>query len=82
MCWVFEFVGIAISYLTPLLLALGAFNIYFIDAILMFVMLPALYLINDEDTKTIITQQGWIQGLMITFGKSNNPRAQALNVVP
>ena len=41
-------------------------------------MLPAMYLINDEDIKTVITEQGWIQGIMNTFVRSNPIQRQAL----
>ena len=40
-------------------------------------MLPAMYLINDEDIKTVITEQGWIQGIMNTFVRSNQIQHQA-----
>ena len=69
-----------VSVLTPILLAHGAFNIYFIDAILMFVMLPAMHLINDEDIKTLILEQGWIRGIMNTFGQRNQIQPQELVV--
>ena len=40
-------------------------------------MLPAMYLINDEDIKTVITEQGWIQGIMNTFVRRNQIQPQA-----
>ena len=75
--WLYEFLGVAFTYLTPVLLAFGAFNIYFIDAILMFVVLPAMYLINDEGTKTVITQHGWIQGVRQMLGMRTQILPQA-----
>ena len=75
--WLFEFIGMVVTILSPTLVAHGASNIYFIDAILMFVMLPAMYLINDEDIKTVITEQGWIQGIMNTFVRRNQIQPQA-----
>ena len=66
-----------VTVLSPTLVALGASNIYFIDAILMFVMLPAMYLINDEEIKTLITEHGYIRGIMNMFVKSNRIQPQA-----
>ena len=43
-------------------------NIHFPDAILMFVVIPFIHLLNDEDTKTIIFEQGWIQGIKYVLG--------------
>ena len=77
-CWLFEFIGILVTVLIPTLLALGAFNVYFIDAILMFVILPSMYLINDEGIKTLITEHGYIRGIINTFVRSNIIQPQEL----
>ena len=86
MSWLYEFVGVVFTILTPLIQEYGGFNVYFVDAILMFVVLPAQYLMNDEDIKTVITQDGWIQGLkkMLGWHKKVSPQgpivaAQARN---
>ena len=77
MSWLFEFIGIIVTVLSPTLVEHGAHNIYFIDAILMFVMLPAMYLINDEEIKTLITEQGYIRGIMSMLVKGNQIQPQA-----
>ena len=41
----------------------GFSNTYLCDVVLMFVMTPFLLFLNDDDTKEIIDQEGWIQGL-------------------
>ena len=41
----------------------GFSNTYLCDVVLMFVMNPFLLFLNDDDTKEIIGQEGWIQGL-------------------
>ena len=76
LCWLFEFIGIIVTVLTPTLLALGAFNVYFIDAILMFIVLPSMYLINDEEVKTLITEHGSIRGIIFTFARSRRIQPQ------
>ena len=43
-------------------------NIHFPDAILVFVLIPFIHLLNDEDTKGIIFDEGWIQGIKFVLG--------------
>ena len=47
-------------------------NIHFPDVILMFVVIPFIHLLNDEDTKGIIFDQGWIQGIKYVLGISKD----------
>ena len=47
-------------------------NIHFPDVILMFVVIPFIHLLNDEDTKGIIFYQGWIQGIKYVLGISKD----------
>ena len=71
MGWVYETLGIISTVLTPTLRNLGFHNLHFPDVILMFVVIPFLHLMNDEDTKTIITEQNWYQGLRHMLGIYN-----------
>ena len=50
---------------------------YFIDAILMFIVLPLMYLINDEEVKTLITEHGSIREIILTFARSRRIQPQA-----
>ena len=43
-------------------------NIHFPDVILMFVVIPFIHLLNDEDTKHIIFSHGQIQGIKYVLG--------------
>ena len=43
-------------------------NVYFTDAILKFVVIPFLYLLNDEKTKEIIYEENWYQGIRFVVG--------------
>ena len=43
-------------------------NIHFPDVILVFVVIPFVHLLNGEDTKSIIFEQGWIQGIKCVLG--------------
>ena len=69
MGWLYEIVGVVLTLLTPLIQELVSFNVSYVDAVLMFVILPATFFINDEDTKTVITDEGWIEGAKYMLGK-------------
>ena len=71
MAWVYETLGMVSAILTPTLHNLGFHNLHFPDVILMFVVIPFVHLMNDEDTKTIITEQNWYQGLRHMLGIYN-----------
>ena len=47
-------------------------NIHFPDVILMFVVIPFIHLLNDEDTKHIIFAHGWIQGIKYVLAMSKD----------
>ena len=49
-------------------------NIHFPDVILMFVVIPFIHLLNDEDTKHIIFAHGWIQGIKYVLGINKDPQ--------
>ena len=64
----FELVGALFTFLAPLLNMLEIGNAHFPDSIMMFVVIPVVYLLNDEDTKTIIAQEGWYDGIRHMMG--------------
>ena len=47
----------------------GLDSIHYIDCIIMTVMIPMAYLMNDEETKGIIVEENWYQGLRYMLGK-------------
>ena len=75
MSWRYELIGVIFTILTPILRELGFRKAYYFDAILMFVVIPFLHLMNDEDTKTIVTEENWIRGLrhMLTMRNQVSP---------
>ena len=46
----------------------GFTNTYFCDVVMMFVVIPFLQILNDDDTKDIIYQESWLHGLKFMFG--------------
>jgi len=71
MSWMYEIIGVIFTILSPLLLEFGFTKVYYPDAILMFVIIPFLHLMNDEDTKTIVMEENWIHGVIHMLGKRN-----------
>ena len=68
MAWMYELLATLSAGLSPYLHKLGVPNLYYPDAIIMFVVIPFVYLMNDEDTKTIILEKNWYQGLRNVLG--------------
>ena len=68
MGYLYELISIGSAVMTPYLHKLGIHNIHFIDAIVMFLVIPFLHLMNDEDTKTIICEENWYQGIRYMLG--------------
>ena len=71
MGWLLEFVGAVMTLLTPFLRSRGFHNLYYPDAIVIFLLIPFLHVMNEEKIKEIVLSQGWIQGLRSILGKEN-----------
>ena len=57
--WAYELMATFSAVLTPVLKNFGVPNMHLPDAIAMSVVIPFVHLMNDEDTKTIILNEGW-----------------------
>ena len=68
MGWLYELAGGLFTLLSPNLKRLGLSNVYYPDAILMFIVIPFTHLMNDEETKAIIHDESWYQGVRQTLG--------------
>ena len=68
MGWLYELLSIGSILITPFLHTHGIPNLHFIDAIIMFLVIPFLHLMNDEDTKGIIFEENWYQGIRHMLG--------------
>ena len=76
MAWLFELIAIASAFVTMPLHKLGIFNLYYIDVIVHFVAIPVVHLTNDEDTKIIIIEENWYQGLRHMLGVYTVPASR------
>ena len=68
MRWLYEILASLFAGLSTLLHEFGVPNVYFPDAILMFVVIPFVNLMNDEDIKGIISEESWYQGIRYMLG--------------
>ena len=46
----------------------GVAGIHYIEAMTMFIVIPFVHLMNDEDTKGVIADEGWYAGLKYMLG--------------
>ena len=70
MGWAIELIGALVVVITPMLYDLGFLNVYYINVILLFLLIPFLHLMNNEDTKGIISEFSWYQGMRHLMGCS------------
>ena len=70
MGWLHELLDfIFIAIIGPILKYKYSFtNTYFCDVVMMFVVIPFLQILNDDDTKEIIYQESWLHGIKFMFG--------------
>ena len=66
--WSIEFVGTALAAAYPLIHSMGLNSTHYIDCIIMNIIIPFVYLMNDEETKGIIAEENWYQGLRHMLG--------------
>ena len=68
MSWLYEFLAVLSALLTPLLHEYGIPNLHMIDAIIMSIIIPFSHIMNDEDTKQVIFEENWYQGIRYLLG--------------
>ena len=67
--WLIEIFGTLCHVMFILLIShIGIAGIHYIEAITMFIVIPFVHLMNDEDTKGIIADEGWYAGLKFMLG--------------
>ena len=69
MGWLHELLDNIFIAITPILkYKYGFTNTYFCDVVMMFLVIPFLQILNDDDTKEIIYQESWLHGIKFMFG--------------
>ena len=66
--WSYELLATLSAGLTPTLQKLGVPNMHLPDVIAMFVVIPFVHLMNDENTKTVVLEEGWYQAVRHMLG--------------
>ena len=64
----FELLAVVSSLSISMLIHLGLRYTYYPDAVVMFVIVPTVHILNDEDTKYVIYRKGWYQGIRHMLG--------------
>ena len=69
MSWLYEVLSTIFVLILPYLKQKHEIhNTYLTYPVIMFVVIPCLHLLNDEDTKAIIFQEGWFGGVKLMLG--------------
>ena len=63
-----EDLGSVFVVLFTILHSLGLHNLHYPDCIIMNLIIPFVYLMNDEETKGIIAEENWYQGIKHMLG--------------
>ena len=70
--WLVEILGTLCHVLFLWLNNMGLAGMHYVEAVIMFIIIPLVFLMNDDDTKGVIIDEGWIQGLKYLAGLRNN----------
>ena len=68
--WLLEYIAIASTAIAILLslFDISIPNIHFLDAVITSIVIPFIHILNDEITKGIILEHGWIKGISYVLG--------------
>ena len=82
MSWIYELIGTGFTALVFTFRSLGFYHLWlFPDAIVIFVIIPFIHIMNDEDTKAIIAEEGWVQGIRYMLNIRNQVEPVAVVLV-
>ena len=67
--WMFETLHIVFAIMAPQLYELGMPGTQYLKVLIMFLAIPLLHLMNDDDIKSAIAENGWNHGIkhILTF---------------
>ena len=69
--WVIEVFSSLVFVAIPSLNSLGYRSFHHSDCIITLIIIPAVYIINDEETRGLIAEEGWYQGFRYILGMRN-----------
>ena len=71
--WIIELFGTVLLLALTFLRKFGFRKLHYPQCFIMNVVIPFSYLMNDEDTKGIIAEENWLQGLRHMLGLYSKP---------
>ena len=77
--WVYELIANIMTAVSPSLLSFGIHHQYYVDAILMFLGIPFIHLMNDENIKGVIVESSWYRGFRHMLGFENQISPDPVN---
>ena len=66
--WAWELLGTMTFLIVPVQSYFGLTYLHCFDAMMTFILIPIVYITNDEETKRIISDQGWNMGMRHMMG--------------
>ena len=66
--WLIELLGGVFAVSLVALHNLGFHHLHYPDCIIMTLIIPLTHLMNDEETKGIVVEEGWYQGMRHMLG--------------
>ena len=77
--WLAEIVGTLCHVLFLWLNNMGLAGMHHVECVIMFVIIPLMYLMNDEDTKGVIIVEGLFQGVRHMAGLRGSKPTESRN---
>jgi hypothetical protein len=77
--WLIELISTALSFSFSYLHSLGLHHLHYPDCILMNIIIPLCHLMNDEETKGIISEENWYQGFRHMLGLYEQEKTEQPN---
>ena len=69
--WAIEVFSSLVFVAIPSLDSFGYRSFHHVDCIITLIVIPAVYIINDEETRWLIAEEGWYQGFRYILGTRN-----------
>ena len=74
--WLIELIGTLLFVSFTYLHSFGVRFLHIVDCIIINVIIPFVYLMNDEETKGTITEEGWYHGMRNMLGIPVQPNSR------
>ena len=69
--WLIEVISSLMLVAIPSMNSFGYRRLHHTDCIITLIIIPAVYIINDEETRGVIAEESWYQGFRYILGIRN-----------